>query len=109
MARRRIPTEPAATVTAHQVPEALLDPGSSVWASSGPFAQWCREFLGRELRFIPLADQGAYHRFTAGAEQWAALNGLEVAGERGLTDWVRLAELGVFRPRRRLVIGRGAS
>lgn len=109
MARRRIPAEPKTVVVAEQVPAALLDHLSVVWASPGAFAQWCREYLGRELPFIPLADHGPYHRFRAGVDRWAALNGLELAGQNGGPNWMRLAELGITRPRRRLIIRQGAS
>lgn len=104
MARRRIPVEPKAVVLALDVPVDLLDHQSVVWSSQGAFGQWCRKNLGRELTFSPLADQGPFHWFCAGAEQWAALNGLDLRDDRGFTDWAGLAELGIKRPRRRLII-----
>lgn len=102
MARRRIPVKPSPAVTAMQVPAELLDHQSVVWSSPAAFGQWCREHLGRELTFSPLADKGPFHWFCAAAEHWAALNGLD--GDRGFTDWAGLAELGIKRPRRRLII-----
>lgn len=107
MARLRIPAELKATVAADQVPVELLDHESVVWTSPLAFDQWCQDNLGRQLAFIPMADNGAYHRLNAGAEHWAAQNGLVLAGDRA--DWGRLAELGVARPRRRLIIRREAS
>jgi len=109
MARLRVPTEPKSTVVADQVPADLLDHQSGVWASPSAFDEWCQDNLGHQLAFIPLADRSAYHRFTAGAENWAATHGLVLAGERGSLDWGRMAELGITRPRRRLIIRQGAS
>lgn len=108
MARRRIPVGPKAVVVALQVPVELLDHQSVVWSSPAAFGEWCRVHLGRELTFSPLADQGPYHWFCAGVEQWASLNGLDLRDDRGFTDWVRLAELGIRRPRRRLIIRQGS-
>jgi hypothetical protein len=108
MARLRVPAETKSTVVADQVPAELLDHQAAVWASPTAYETWCQDNLGHPLAFIPLADRSAYHRFTAGAERWAALHGLVLAGERGFADWGRLAELGIARPRRRLIIRRGA-
>lgn len=99
MARLRRPAEPP-SVAVDQVPPELLDHDAAAWATPGAFQAWCRQHLGRELGFIPLGDRGPFHRFSAAAQHWAAMNNLELPGQYGGTDWARLSELGINRPRR---------
>lgn len=105
MARRRQPAG-LPVPTADQVPAELLDHEAAAWTSSGGFEAWCRQHLGRELQFIPLGDDMAFHRFSIGVQQWAAANGFQLPGQYGGTDWARLSELGISRPRRERVVPR---
>ena len=104
MARYRLPGRSERIRDGGPVPVELLDQKADAWASAGDFQRWCRQHLGEELRFIPLADSGPFHRFIAATERWASINGFDLPGQYGGTDWVRLGEVGIHRPRRRQVL-----
>lgn len=86
------------------VPGELFDVTADSWFSDDAFDAWCRVHLGQTVICYASGDFGVYHRFTAGAQHWAARNGLELPGEYGGTDWERLSQLGITQPRRRLII-----